>query len=350
MKLLILGGTRFLGHHLVAAARARQHAVTLFHRGTHGVAADAQVETILGDRNRDLARLRGRQWDAVIDTCGYLPDSLRASAGALAAAAGQYVFISSVSVYAELRGSGVDETAPVAELTGGQLQQANAIDASGTLSAGTFGPLYGGLKVLCERAAEEVLPDRVLTVRPGLIVGARDYTDRFTYWPARVARGGEVLAPGRPQRYVQFIDVRDLAEWIVAMVERRQTGIFNATGPAETVTMAALLESCRGVSGSDARFTWVPEPFLLGRQVAPWTELPLWLPEEGESRRPGLMAIDSRKAVAAGLRYRSLEDTVCDVLRWYRDEEQGRDLRAGLPSDRELQILREWHHTAEQEK
>ena len=348
MKLLILGGTRFVGHHLVAAARARQHDLTLFHRGKHGAMADAEVETIHGDRYRDLAKLHGRRWDAVIDTCGYLPDSVRASAGALSAAVGQYVFISSVSVYADPRGSAVDETAPVAELTGGQLQQANAIDASGTVSASTFGPLYGGLKVLCERAAEEVMPDRVLTVRPGLIVGARDYTDRFTYWPVRVARGGEVLAPGRPQRYVQFIDVRDLAEWMIAMVERRQTGIFNATGPSESVTMAALLETCRSVSGSDARFTWVREPFLLARQVTPWTEMPLWLPEE--ARRPASRHVDSRKAAAAGLRYRSLEDTIGDVLRWYRDEEQGRDLRAGIAADRELQILREWYDTMEQEK
>jgi 2'-hydroxyisoflavone reductase len=349
MKLLILGGTRFLGSHLVAAARARQHDLTLFHRGTQAAAADSPVETIQGDRNRDLAKLRGRRWDAVIDTCGYLPDAVRASAEVLAAAVGEYVFISSVSVYADLSRSGIEETAPVVRLTGKQLRQANAIDASGAVSAGTYGPLYGGLKVLCEEAAEEGLPNRVLTIRPGLIVGAHDYTDRFTYWPARVARGGEVLAPGRPQRYVQFIDVRDLAEWIVEMVERRQRGIFNATGPPETVTMETLLESCRAVSGSNARFTWVREPFLLERQVRPWSELPLWLPEEGTSQREGLMAIDSRKAAAAGLRHRPLDDTTGEVLRWYREEEGGRDLRAGMAPARELQILQEWHDTARQE-
>ena len=337
MKLLILGGARFLGYHLVAAARARGHDLTLFHRGHQVMAVEPGVEIIHGDRNRDAAKLRGRRWDAVIDTCGYLPGSVRTSAEALAAAVEQYVFISSVSVYADLSVSGVDETAPLDELTSEELQQANAIDTSGPVSASTFGPLYGGLKVLCERAAEEVLPGRVLSVRPGLIVGAHDYTDRFTYWPARVARGGEVLAPGRPQRHVQFIDARDLAEWIVAMVERRQTGVFNATAPPATVTMGTLLETCRSVSGSNAFFTWVSESFLLNEGVTPWTEMPLWLPEE---HRHGLMWVDSRKAVAAGLRARPLEETIRDVLRWY--EADGHELRAGLAADREQQLLRKW--------
>lgn len=341
MKILILGGTRFVGHHLAAAARARRHEVTLFHRGQS--AGDAGVETIHGDRNRDLAKLHGRRWDAVIDTSGYLPDSVRASAEALRGAVGLYVFISTVSVYSDLSRPGVDETAPVAGISGEELRQANAIDTSGTVSAETFGTLYGGLKVLCEAAAEDVLPGRVLTIRPGVIVGPHDYTDRFTYWVARAARGGEVLAPGRPGRYVQWIDVRDLAEWILEMIEQRHTGLFNATGPAETITMAALLESCRTVSGSDASFTWAGEQFLLAQHVGPWTDMPLWIPEETVPHMQGLLAISSAKAVTAGLRHRALDDTVAGVLRWYRDEEQGRTLRAGITADRERQLLEAWH-------
>ncbi|MGI8732187.1 MAG: NAD-dependent epimerase/dehydratase family protein [Pyrinomonadaceae bacterium] len=220
MKLLILGGTRFLGRHLVKAALARQHEITLFNRGKHHgkdpSAALANVETIYGDRNNDLAKLQGRRWDAVIDTCGYLPCTVRASAEILTDSVDRYVFISSISVYADVSVFGVDETAPVAGLTSEQLAEANEIDSSGQASAVNYGKMYGGLKALCEQTAEEVLPNRVLTIRPGLIVGSYDYTDRFTYWVQRIARGneaGEVLAPGRPDRYLQFIDVRDLAEW-----------------------------------------------------------------------------------------------------------------------------------------
>jgi 2'-hydroxyisoflavone reductase len=205
--------------------------------------------------------------------------------------------------------------------------------------------MYGALKALCEQAAEDVLPGRVLRIRPGLIVGAYDYTDRFTYWAARVARGGEVLAPGRPQRYVQFIDVQDLADWIIQMVEQRHTGIYNATGLPETVTMAAVLEACRAVSASDASFTWVSESFLLAEHVTPWTEMPLWLPEEAMPHLQGLMAIHCQKALAAGLRCRSLHETIRDTLRWHAAQEQGRLLQAGLTADREQQLLQKWHAT-----
>ena len=345
MKLLILGGTRFLGYPLVTAALARQHDLTLFHRGTHAVAAPTNVKVIYGDRHHNLAKLHGHQWDAVIDTCGYLPQSVRASAEALAEAMAQYTFISSLSVYADYRVSGLDETAPVATLTSEQLRQANAIDTSGPVSAETYGKMYGALKALCEQAIEDVLPGRVLSIRPGLIVGAYDYTDRFTYWAARVARGGAVLAPGRPQRYVQFIDVRDLADWIIQMVERRHTGIYNATGLPETRTMATVLEACRTVSDSDASFTWVSESFLLAEHVTPWTEMPLWLPEDTMPHMQGLMAVNCQKALAAGLRYRFLHETISDTLRWHAAQEQGRKLQAGLTADREQQLLQKWHVT-----
>ena len=340
MKLLILGGSRFLGRHLIAAAR--EHDVTLFHRGTGPAGAQPKVEVIQGDRNHDLSKLRGRRWDAVIDTCGYLPRSVHASAEALAPAVEQYVFISSVSAYADLSVPGIDETAPLASLTAEQLQQAEAIDTSGPVSAATYGPLYGGLKASCEQAAEDVMPGRVLNIRAGLIVGPHDYTDRFTYWVARVARGGQVLAPDPPERYVQFIDALDLARWLIEMIERRQSGTFNATGPPSTLTMSTFLETCRTASGSDASFTWASDRFLLDQHVTPWTDLPFWLPPETTPHLQGLMSVNTRKATAAALHPRPLDETVADVLRWYREEEQSRPLRAGLAADREQQLLQKW--------
>ncbi|HYC90516.1 MAG TPA: NAD-dependent epimerase/dehydratase family protein [Thermoanaerobaculia bacterium] len=334
MRLLILGGPRFLGDHLLTAARARGHEVTLFHRGRHSTAT-ADAETILGDRNADLAKLRGRTWDAAIDTCGYHPRAVRASAEALSAAVERYIFISSVSVYSDA----LDESAPLETLSAEELRQADAIDVTGTVSAATYGKLYGPLKALCERVAEEVLPGRVLSIRPGVIAGPRDYTDRLTYWAVRVARGGEVLAPEPPDRSVQLIDARDLSEWIVAMAEARATGIYNAAGPP--VTMADLLESCRAASGSDASWTWVSEPFLLTERVTPWTELPLWLPAEASQRRPALTILSARKAVERGLRFRPLHDTIAATLQWFSEER--RELRAGLTAEREWELLRSWH-------
>jgi 2'-hydroxyisoflavone reductase len=204
MKILIIGGTRFIGRYLVTAAQAREHEVTLFNRGRHS--PETNIETIHGDRHTDIAKLRGRRWDAVIDTCGMLPNAVRNATEVLSDSVERYVFISTQNVYADVSTPGVTEDSPLATLTSAQLEEAYEIDRSGEPS---YGKLYGGLKALCEQAAEEVMPNRVLTVRPGLIVGPYDYTDRFTYWVVRVARGGEVLAPGRPDRFIQFIDVRE---------------------------------------------------------------------------------------------------------------------------------------------
>lgn len=313
MKLLILGGTRFLGRHLVTAALANNHEITLFNRARYP--SSPEVETIQGDRNHDLSKLRGRRWDAVIDTSGMLPRNVRAAAETLSDAVDSYVFISTQNVYADVSVRGVEESAPLRTLTAEQLAEANAIDTSGEPS---YGVLYGGLKALCEQTAEEIMPDRVLNIRPGLIVGPDDYTDRFTYWVLRVADGGEVLAPGRPDRFVQFIDVRDLAEWIVTMVERKVTGAVNAHGLAETFTMQSVLEECRAASNSDATFTWVSESFLLQENVASWSEMPLWLPEEAAPHLAGFMFVSPNKAIQAGLRFRPLSETVRDTLEWLK--------------------------------
>lgn len=343
MKLLIIGGTRFVGRYLVQAALDQGYDVTLFNRGTLPSTPPANVETIHGDRNSDLAKLEGRRWDAVIDTCGYLPRTVKASAAALAHSVDRYVFISSISVYAEVIVPGLDETAPLAILTPEQIEAANAIDASGQVSAVTYGKMYGGLKALCEQAAEEAMPGRALIIRPGLIIGPDDYTDRFTYWVARVAAGGEVLAPGRPDRYLQFIDVRDLAEWIVRMIERKETGVYNASGLPNIMTMERVLEECKKASDSDAAFTWVSDDFLLNEKVAPWGEMPLWMPDTAVPHLKCLMFISCDKACSAGLGFRPLHDTIADTLSWHETNGVNKELKAGISRDKEEMLLRSWH-------
>ena len=345
MKLLILGGTRFLGPHLVSVALERNHEITLFNRGKHPRRNLPNTETIYGDRQTDLYKLQGRRWDAVIDMCGYLPDSVRASAEAFSNSIDTYVFISSISAYADVSVVGIDESAPLASLTNEQLEQAKAIDASGDVSAVIYGKMYGGLKVLCEQAAHEAIPHRVLIIRPGLIVGPYDHTDRFTYWVARVASGGEVLAPGRPGRPVQFIDVRDLAEWIVKMVERNETGIYNATGLPNSTTMEEVLEESRLVTGTDATFTWVSENFLNQEKVAAWGEMPLWLPEEDAPNLKGAMFISCNKAVRAALTFRPLRDTIKDTVAWWKRDCRNDEMKAGITRERERALLQKWHET-----
>lgn len=338
MKLLIIGGTRFVGCHLVAAGLERGHELTLFNRGLQSAPLEG-VETIQGDRFKDLAKLEGRQWDAVIDMPGLLPRAVRASAEMLRDAVELYVFVSTVSVYADVSTPGVAENAPKKTLTQEQLDKANAIDPS-QATAAAYGDLYGGLKTLCEQAAEEAMPGRVLILRPGLIVGPYDYTDRFTYWVARVARGGEVLAPGRPERHVQFIDARDLAEWTITMIERRQTGIYNCTNAPGSVTMGQLLDECKAASGSDASFTWIDEDFLAREQVGAWSELPLWLPES-EPGLKGFMYINCDKAIDAGLTFRPVAETVKDTLTWQQTR-TGESLKAGLDPEKERRLLQQW--------
>jgi 2'-hydroxyisoflavone reductase len=325
MKILIIGGTRFLGRALVQAARAGGHELTLFNRGKTAPGLFPEAEQLTGDRAADLSPLKGRQWDAVIDTCGYEPAVVRSSARLLAGSVNRYVFISSVSVYADLGQPGATEEAPVAQLPAGADETFNIEN-------------YGALKALCEQAAEAALPGRVLQIRPGLIVGEYDPTDRFSYWPWRVAQGGEVLAPGRPAHPTQFIDVRDLADWTMRMVEAQQAGIYHATGPGAPLAMGSLLEACRQVSGSNARFTWLSEEFLLANSVQPWTELPLWLGESDPSVA-GMDQIDISKALKAGLTFRPLADTLQSTLAWINSRPASHEWRAGLSREREAELL-----------
>jgi 2'-hydroxyisoflavone reductase len=330
MKILILGGTRFLGRTLVEEGRAAGHEITLFNRGQSNPDLFPDVEQIHGDRDGGLDALAGRRWEAAIDTCGYVPRVVRASAEFLAGAVEHYTFISSASVYAEPLLPGTDENRPVATMSDETVEEIT-------------GETYGPLKALCEAAAAEAVGGRALNVRAGLIVGPHDQSDRFTYWPARIARGGEVLAPASPNYAVQFIDVRDLARWILAATEARLTGPFNVTGPAQPLPLGQLFNTCRAVAGSDARFTWVDEAFLTAHEIAPYMELPLWVPVEFG----GFNAFNIDKALAAGLAFRPVEDTVRDTLAWADGRPPDYVWRGGLAAEKEAMLLDEWRKRVE---
>lgn len=328
MKLLILGGTVFVGRHLVDAACRSGHEVSLFNRGQHNPDLHPDVEKLRGDRAGDLDALEGRRWDAVIDTSGYIPRVVRASAELLAGAVDHYTFISTLSVYSDVGTPGIDEHAKLGTLADETVEEVT-------------GETYGSLKVLCERAVEQAFADRAFIPRPGLIVGPHDPTDRFTYWPHRVAGGGEVLAPDPPEATIQFIDVRDIAEWTIRMVEARQAGIYNATGPDYVLTMGRLLEECRVVAGIDARFTWIDGRFLIEAGVMPWTDLPIWV-GDGEDAR-GFHAVDCSKAIAAGLAFRPLAETIGETIAWDATRPADIEWRAGLKAEREVELLSAWH-------
>ena len=339
MKLLIIGGTKFLGRHLAAAALTRGHEVTLFNRGLYSDEHFPEIEQVRGDRHRDLARLAGRHFDAVVDTCGYLPQSVRTAAEALAGSVETYVFISSISAYADFSEPNLKEDAPVAVLAERERERfANFDFAREELGAAALGESYGALKALCERAAERVMPGRVLNVRAGLIVGSFDPTDRFTYWALRTAAGGRVFAPGDPERFVQFIDARDLAGWIVSAAERRVRGTFNASGLPFRTTMGELLGEIKRESRSDAEFHFAPDEFLAHEQVAPWSELPLYLPSSDETTR-GFLSVSVDRALREGLVFRPLAETIRETLAWGARHRRLDELRAGLSRTREAELL-----------
>jgi 2'-hydroxyisoflavone reductase len=325
VRLLILGGTKFLGRAAAENALHRGHEVTLFNRGQTNAGLFPEAEHLHGDRDGGLGALEGREWDAVIDPSGYVPRVVRASAELLRDAVGHYVFVSSISVYRDFSRAHFDESAPRIVLDDPSVEEVMEH--------------YGGLKALCEDVVAEVFGERSANVHAGLIVGPNDPTDRFTYWPARVARGGEVLAPGRPERPVEFVDARDLGAWLITVAEQRTAGAFNAT--RDGLTMAEVLETCGAVSGSDASFTWVDEPFLLEREVGQWMELPLWI-AESDPEWAHMQEADVSRALAAGLTFRPLSETVRDTLAWAQSKD-GSNEDVGLDPERERELLAEWH-------
>ena len=378
-RILILGGTQFLGPAIMHAALNRGHHITLFTRGRMEDMRDLEfpkgVESLHGNRDpektaddwkpeaerdpsspKGLAQLEGRKWDAVIDTSGYFPRIVKASAELLAPNVQQYIFISSVSVYADGTKPNEDETAAVGTMEDPTLE-----------SMGDQFQYYGPLKALCEQAAEAAMPGRVANVRPGLIVGPGDPTDRFTYWPVRIAKGGEVLAPGNPSDPVQLIDVRDLAEWLILMIENSTTGVFNAINPAPgKLTIGETLEACKQAARNDATFTWASAEFLEKHGVSPWGDMPLWIPPSGESA--GFHLRSNAAAEKAGLKMRPVEVTARDIQEWWPKEVERRTkatakakadavaagkpepdmpdpakLRAGIAPEREAEVLKAWH-------
>lgn len=335
MKLLVLGGTVFVGRHLVERALARGHEVTLFHRGRRGAELHPQAARIRGERDGDLSALASGRWDAVVDTCGYVPRVVRRSVQALAPRAGFYLFVSSISVYADFAEAGLREEAALGELP----RDTEEVD----------GETYGPLKALCEREVREGFEGRSAIVRPGLIVGPHDPTDRFSWWPWRVALGGEMLAPAPAERPVQVVDARDLGAWMLDLAERREAGVFHAAGPERPITLGELVECCGealpertgGPSprGALARTAWMSEAFLLANGVAPWSDVPLWAPPDS----PGLFRMDCARAIAAGLRFRDLGETVRDTQAWRASAaERERPFAAGLARERETELLRAW--------
>lgn len=340
MKLLILGGTRFLGRHLAEQALQRGHQVTLLHRGRSGPGLFRQAEHRIADRDGDLSVLDHGQWDAAVDTSAYVPRQVRAVAERLAGRVGQYQLVSSISVYAAFDQPVLEENAALQVLDDPATESVN-------------GETYGGLKALCEAAAQQGFGPRCLVSRPGLLVGPHDPTGRFTWWLQRLARGGEVLAPGDPAAPVQFIDARDAAAWMLLQAEQGRTGIFNLTGPAQTLTLGSLLEAARRLLAPAARLQWLSEAFLLAQGVAPWTELPLWLPQA----QWGLCRIGIASALQSGLRCRPLQETLADTAAWAAQADAARAAAAGpaegppraavgLEADRETTLLAAWHAQA----
>jgi 2'-hydroxyisoflavone reductase len=319
MRILVLGGTQFLGRHTVDIALARGHDVTTFNRGRTRPQLFPRVEKLHGDRDGDLAALAGRSFDAVVDTSGYVPRVVHETIAALGRV-GHYTFVSSISVYADLA-TPPTETSPVRELDSPTEDWREA---------------YGELKADCEDVVRERFPDAFVP-RPGLIVGPWDPTGRFTYWPERLAAGGRVLAPAPPHADAQVIDVRDLAGWIVRAAEDGVTGTFNAVD--RPVTRELLLETCRRVAGTDAELVWVEPGFLLEHDVGEWMELPLWL---ASPEYAGMLSVDPARAFAAGLETRPLEETVRDTLAWIESGEAPTETDAGLERVKEQAVLDAW--------
>ena len=325
MRLLVLGGTRFVGRHLVELALAGGHEVSLFTRGKTNADLFPQVEHLHGDRETgDYEALKGKTWDAVIDTCGYIPRAVRQAGDVLKDSVDRYLFISTISVYDDPVQAGADETAPLKQLTDEATEEVT-------------GETYGGLKVLCELAAQSIFGERAIIVRPGMIVGQYDPTDRFTYWVKRISQGGEVLVPGHPNRPVQMIDGGDLGAFQLTLLQNGTLGVYNATGATQPYLWGEWVEGMRAALGSNATFTWIEDVWLQEQQVT-GMELPFWVPEEFG----GVFAVSVQRAVDAGLTFRPFADTVRATLAFEQTLPTDQPRRAGLAPEREAELLKLW--------
>jgi len=342
-RLLVLGGTGFIGPHMVEYALSRGHSVTIFNRGRTNTQLFPDVEKLVGDRNDDLRALEGRRWDVVLDNHATLPRWVRQTAQLLKNSAEQYIHVSTISVYdGESTSMGGERDAEPGSAEEDRLridEDSNlAMLPEGHEGEEVTGQTYGPFKVMAEQEAQRAFPGRATIVRPGLIVGPGDPTDRFTYWPVRIDRGGDVLVPGDGLDSVQIIDVRDLTEWIVRLAEDGIAGTFNATGPASRLAMAEMVYGIRAATSSPVRFTWVDNGFLADHEVRPWSDMPVWIPAD----RLSFVRID--RALEKGLTFRPLAVTARDTIDWHqtRPEEQRNSMRTGLKPEREAELLEEW--------
>ena len=326
MKILILGGTVFLGPHVIDAALSVGHSVAVFNRGTKPFPTFMGIEQFIGDRTHDadLLQLSDRYLDVVIDTCGYEPTIVEKSAQFFRERTSKYVFISSISAIENFREAGITESANLK-----QLPDSGPGD-------------YGQLKAACEKVVQLYSEYSVLIIRPGLIVGPLDPTDRFTYWVHRAKQGGTVLAPDVPGYEIQVIDVRDLAEWIIHCIEKEIAGVFNATGPDYALTFGKFLDECKLVLSSDAEFVWVNGQFLLDKEIKPWSQIPLWLPASDLDHQ-FMFKLDCSKAMKAGLKFRSINSTILDTAAWHQTRALEGELASGLPPQLEEEILSQYH-------
>lgn len=333
LKILVLGGTSFVGPHQVRPALARGHEVTLFNRGRTNTDLFPEVEKLVGDRIDDLEALKGRTWDVVIDNSATRPSWVRRSAQLLKDSVGIYLFTSTRSVFSDLSEIPMDVDGPV-----------YSVDSWTEEDEGSMH--YGLQKATAEKEAIAAFGERALIIRPGLIVGPGDTTDRFTYWPVRVHRGGEVLAPGEPDNPVMFIDVRDMGEWYIHLLEQEYTGTFMALGPDTPLTFHGLLEGVREGVESDATFTWMDTEFLQQQGVRAYSHMPLWMPAVG--RNLGFNRFDLTRSWEAGLKYRPLPVTAKDTLDYHftRPEERQARLRAGITAEREAELFTLWYSRA----
>ena len=335
-QILVLGGTAFLGPHFVRAAQANGHTVTLFNRGKTNPGMWKDLEQLRGDRETgDLAALQGRSFDAVVDTSGYVPAHVEATAKLFAETCKHYQFISTISVYGSFgeRPDTVTESTDTAKVGDEKVAEVNKIREAM--------PFYGPMKARCEAAAEATMPGRVSNLRPGLIVGPGDTSDRFTWWPVRIDRGGEVIAPGDPDGHVQFVDVRDLAAWMLHCIEHDVVGVHNVTGFHGRVSMQEVLGACKCATSTPVTLTWCSEEFLGENKVQPYMQMPLWIPRDGRT------VVDCSKAIAAGMRFRPIADTVRDTLQWAKTERGDKPFaRTGLTPEREQELLAKWRAEA----
>jgi nucleoside-diphosphate-sugar epimerase len=339
LKILVLGGSRFLGRTFVKEALRRNNELTIFNRGIQNPGIK-DVEVLTGNRFGNLKALQNRYWDVVLDTSGFIPYTVQNTTNLLKDRVKHYTFISSISVYQDWVQENLDENYPTLEIS---LEEANK------LSMDADGPIYeyyGHFKALCEQIAEKNMPGRVLNVRAGLLIGPNDYTDRIPYWIHRIAKGGKVLVPGNQNRRVQVIDNKDLSNWILDMEEKGLTGTFNTTGPNYPLSIKEFIDTCIQVTGSNAEVVWADEQFLMDQKVAPWTEMPLWVPENhpisAETGEPwkGAFSINVDKAIESGLTFRPLEESLADIYEWEKTRHLTEDeWKSGMRAEKEKELL-----------